>query len=94
MFRLPEDRMAADGDRTATRLERPARHSHQPQGAKRSSCFYPSPREIADAWSIPEIHDSRSGRTVDYFWNNQKNRITTYQDPEIEAHLRHLGLTR
>lgn len=65
-----------------------------PRGPKQSSYFYPSPREIADAWSIPENHDSRPGRTVDYFWNNQKNRITTYQDPEIEARLRHLGLTR
>ena len=49
--------------------------------------------QIADAWSIPENHDSRSGRTVDYFWNNQKNGITTHQDPEIEARLRQLGLT-
>ena len=64
-----------------------------PRGARRSCRFYPSPREIADAWSISEKHDSRSGRTVDYFWSNQKSGITTHQDPEIEARLRHLGLT-
>ena len=86
--------MAADSGQIATRLERPACHRDQPQGAKQPSCFYPSPREVADARSIPENQDSRPGRTVDYFWNNQKNRITTDLDPEIEARLRHLGLTR
>ena len=64
-----------------------------PKGPRQSSRFYPSPREVADAWSIPESQDSRPGRIVDYFWNNQKNGITTHQDPEIEARLRHLGLT-
>ena len=64
-----------------------------PKGPKRSSRIYPSPQVVADAWSIPENYDSRRGRTVDYFWNNQKNGITTHQDPEIEARLRHLGLT-
>ena len=64
-----------------------------PKGAQESSRFYPSPREIADAWNTPENRNSRSSRTVDYFWNNQNNGITTHQDPEIATRLRHLGLS-
>ena len=64
-----------------------------PRGPQGSPCRYPSPREIADAWNIPEDGDSTSRRTVDYFWKNQENGITTYQDLEIQAQLRRLGLT-
>ncbi len=64
-----------------------------PRGPQRSSRRHPSPREIADAWNIPEDRDSRSRRTVDYFWKNRENGITTHQDPEIQAQLRQLGLT-
>ena len=64
-----------------------------PKGPQRSSRRYPSPREIADAWDIPEDRDTPPSRAVDYFWNNRENGITTHQDPEIEAQLRQLGLT-
>ena len=64
-----------------------------PRGPRRSSRRYPSPPEIDDAWDIPEDHESRPSRPVDYFWNNRENGITTHQDPEIEAQLQRLGLT-
>ena len=63
-----------------------------PKGPRQSSRRHPSPREIAEAWNISEDRDSRSRRTVDYFWKNRKNGITTHQDPEIGARLRQLGL--
>lgn len=49
---------------------------------------YPSSRKIADAWS------TLGGRKeAKYFWCNRKHGITTFQDAEIEARLRELGLT-
>ena len=53
------------------------------------SLGYPQPRQIADAWS------TLNGRPeVGYFWKNRDHRITTYQDGDILAQLKELGLTR
>ena len=49
---------------------------------------YPSPRKIADAWST-----SDGRKEARYFWCNRAHGITTFQDAEIEAQLRELGLT-
>ena len=49
---------------------------------------YPSPRKIAEAWNTP------GGRKkAKYFWCNRAHGITTFQDAEIEAQLRELGMT-
>ena len=49
---------------------------------------YPSSVKIAEAWNTP------GGRKeVKYFWCNRAHGITTFQDAEIEAQLRELGLT-
>ena len=47
---------------------------------------YPSVRQIADAWN------TRDGREhVNYFYNNRKKGIETFQDGEIEERLRELS---
>lgn len=49
---------------------------------------YPSSCKIAEAWSTP------GGRKeTKYFWCNRAHGITTFQDAEIEAKLRELGMT-
>ena len=47
---------------------------------------YPSSRNIADAWNTPVGRNE-----VKYLRNNRAHGITTFQDTEIEAHLRELG---
>ena len=46
---------------------------------------YPSPEQIADAWKTPG-----GKQHVDYFSNNRKHDIETFQDREIEEQLRAL----
>jgi hypothetical protein len=41
---------------------------------------YPTSEEIAVAWKTP-----LGSRHVNYFWENRKNGIETFQDAEIEA---------
>ena len=50
---------------------------------------YPSASEIAEAWNTPKGRDH-----VRYFRGNRKNGIETFQDPDIERHLLHLGHAR
>ena len=47
---------------------------------------YPSTREIAKAWDTP-----RGREHIHYFCENRKSGIQTFQDEEIEGHLRDLG---
>ena len=44
---------------------------------------YPSIEDIAEAWTTPE-----GKKHVDYFWKNKAHGITTFEDGEIEKHLR------
>lgn len=48
---------------------------------------YPSPEKIADAWNTP---DPEGKCHVDYFCENRKSRIKTFQDCEIEDRLKDL----
>ena len=47
---------------------------------------YPSAREVAKAWDTP-----KGRKHIHYFCENRKNGIRTFQDDEIEGHLRDLG---
>ena len=47
---------------------------------------YPSASEVADAWDTPKGREN-----IGYFCDNRKNGIGTFQDADIEEHLRRLG---
>ena len=59
--------------------------ANSPKGSRHG---YPSPQQIADAWSTP-----KGCEEVDYFWKNRRDGITTHQDASIEVKLREMGLT-
>ncbi|MCY4637371.1 MAG: hypothetical protein OXG04_23205 [Acidobacteria bacterium] len=46
---------------------------------------YPEPPEVAKAWS-----EGKGKRYIEYFLNNRAHGITTYQDADIEEHLKSL----
>ena len=47
---------------------------------------YPSASEVAEAWDTPKGREN-----IRYFCDNRKNGIGTFQDADIEEHLRRLG---
>ena len=88
-FLLPQDEAAAIFERIVETVRAGWRPTMQRAGVSRTDCdalgsafVYPG-LYIAEAWTTPE-----GKKHVDYFWKNKAHGITTFEDGEIEKHLR------